>query len=173
MDFEDRHDSLIRYLCERTFPEIDWLIVKAQIWQESRFKTRAVSVAGCMGLMQISRPLAKERLDQPAYVWCADINLEVGIGYLKEQYDHFPEIPSHSNKVLFSLASYNGGRGYINAALRLARRDKRSFVEWQETAPYLSDDRCVVHGKRPDAKQINDYVDKIITKYKEYQSGGQ
>ena len=166
--FEDRYDSLIQYLCDEIFPEIDWLIVKAQVWQESRFDTKAFSVAGCMGLMQISRGLAKERLEQPAYVWCADVNLKLGIQYLKEQYIHFPEIPEHDNKVLFSLASYNGGRGYINAALRLACLENRQYTEWNQVCPYLFDkERCVVSGKYPDANQIVNYVEKIMKKYLE------
>jgi len=166
--YEDRYDSLIQYLCGNIFPEIDWRIVKAQIWQESRFDTKAISSASCMGLMQISRGLAKERLEQPAYVWCADVNLDLGITYLKEQYDHFPEIPEHANKILFSLASYNGGRGYINAAIRIANFEKQQFTEWRRVAPYLSDRRCLVRGKYPDAKQIRDYVDKIMMKYAVY-----
>ena len=168
MSFDDRYDSLIKYYCKYHFPEIDWLIVKAQVWQESRFKTKAISSAGCMGLMQISRELAKERLAQPAYVWCADTNLELGIKYLKEQYDHFPEIPDHFDKIRFALASYNGGRGYINAAIRLARRDKQDFWKWAITSPYLACPDCVCRSKRPDHLQITNYTSVILSRYLTY-----
>lgn len=169
MKFENRFDSLIQHLCEKHFSEIDWLIVKAQVWQESRFKCDALSSAGCMGLMQISVPLAQERLQLPQYVWCSEVNLDLGIRYLKEQYDHFPEIPLHHNKILFSLASYNCGRGYVNMALRLARRDERKthketglWQSWAYTRPRLQDPDCMVRGKCPDWWQVLDYVDKIM-----------
>ncbi len=48
-------------------------------------------------------------------------NLRAGIAYLYRQYYRFPEIPDPVERVKFALASYNGGRGYINAALSLAR----------------------------------------------------
>ena len=175
MKFEDRFDSLIRFFCEKHFPEIDWMIVKAQVAQESSFRTDALSSAGCMGLMQISGPLAKERLTHPEYVWCPDTNLHLGIQYLKEQYDHFPEIPLHHNKILFALASYNCGRGYVNMALRIARRDEDKthkemglWQTWTYTSPKLRDSRCVWRGKRPDWWQVHDYVEKIMEKCSQY-----
>jgi len=168
MCFDDRYDSLIQYFCEKYFSKINWLLVKAQIWQESRFDTRAVSSTGCMGLMQISRPLAKERLEYPHYIWCADVNLKLGIKYLKEQYDHFPEIGEHYHKIRFALASYNGGRGYINAAIRLARRDKIDYQKWYNVSPYLADPNCSCHNLKPDHKQINGYIESISLKYLEY-----
>ena len=32
---------------------------------------------------------------------------------------------------------------------------------WAYTSRFLADSRCVVDGKRPDHKQITDYVEKI------------
>ena len=86
MKYEDRFDSLIQYLTEQHFPVLDWLIIKAQVAQESAFDPNALSPASCMGLMQISSPLACERLAEPKKVWCVQENLKLGIQYLKEQF---------------------------------------------------------------------------------------
>ncbi len=180
MKYEDRFDSLMEYLAGEIFPDIDWLIVKAQCWQESRMKTDALSPAGCKGLMQISEPLAKERLAHPEFVWYPDVNLRLGVEYLKEQYDHFPEIPLHHNKLLFALASYNCGRGYVNMALRLARHDEKRTIRqpghwqsWTHSGPYLRDPRCVWRAKRPDWRQVLEYVEKIMWKYSELKASSE
>jgi len=172
MKYEDRFDSLIQYLTEQHFPVLDWLIIKAQVAQESAFDPNALSPASCMGLMQISSPLACERLAEPKKVWCVQENLKLGIQYLKEQYDHFPEIPTHHGKILFALASYNCGRGYVNVALRLARKDEGQSVEepglwqtWEYTKQFLKDYRCMWRGKWPDHGQVIQYVENIMHHY--------
>lgn len=50
MNAEDRFDSLFRYYAEQH--SIDWLLLKAMAWQESRFNPDAVSPVGAKGLMQ-------------------------------------------------------------------------------------------------------------------------
>lgn len=177
MKFEDRFDSLIQYVCHEHFPEVDWLVIKAQVAQESAFRTEAISPVGCMGLMQISRALARERLVHPEYIWCPDVNLTLGIKYLKEQYDHFPEIPLHREKIRFALAAYNCGRAYVNAALRVARQDEGKTREeaglwqtWAYTSLRLRDERCIWRGRRPDWAQTLRYVEKIIERYSGYKT---
>jgi len=177
MKFEDRFDSLIQYICnEQHFPA-DWLVIKAQVAQESAFRTEAISSAGCMGLMQISRALAEERLVHPEYIWCPDVNLALGIKYLKEQYDHFPEIPLDREKIRFALAAYNCGRAYVNTALRIARQDEGKtskdiglWQTWAYTSLRLRDKRCIWRGKRPDWAQTLRYVEKIMQRYRRYRA---
>jgi len=177
MNKEDRYDAIVKYYVDEIWPDLDWRVIKAVIATESAFDASALSCAGCMGLMQISRPLAAERLQHPQMVWCAEVNIELGVRYLKEQADHFPEIPAGGERVNFALASYNCGRGYVNAAIRLARGacDMRHpelplWQSWGYTGQFLAQARH--RGKTADAKQTLAYVDKVIRRWSEYLLAG-
>lgn len=50
MNAEDRYDSLFRYYAWQQ--NLDWRLLKAQAWQESRFNPDAVSPVGAKGLSQ-------------------------------------------------------------------------------------------------------------------------
>jgi len=84
---------------------------------------------------------------------------------LKQQYDHFPEIPAREERLKFALASYNGGRGYINRAIALARKEDAPWQTWEGVKRHLESDDCAVSGKRPDYRQIIAYVDNIWDGY--------
>lgn len=63
------------------------------------------------------------------------INLYYAGKYLAFLYSRFGEIPNHIERMKFTIASYNAGRGSINAMLRLARSyynvDINTPGEWQ------------------------------------------
>ena len=160
-----RFDELIRYEVFRHWPELDWCLIKCQVWQESAFNPKAVSPCGAIGLMQImpatglSLGLPREKLFIPSE------SIKGGVTYLKRQYEHFPEIPEHRERLKFALASYNGGRGYINQALALARKEDAPWQTWEGARPYLAKPGCLIGGKHPDHRQIIAYVARIWTDY--------
>jgi len=94
-----------------------------------------------------------------------ETNLKAGIAYLKQQYDRFPEITDQQERLKFALASYNGGRGYINRALALARKEDAPWQTWDGVKTYLAAADCTVGGKHPDHRQIITYVDRIWADY--------
>jgi hypothetical protein len=77
------------------------------------------------------------------------------------------------------LAAYNGGRGYVNKAIEISydcefaegipagHRNARPgrWQLWCHTSAYLCSPYCRVNGKKPDYRQILDYVDHIWEKY--------
>lgn len=172
-----KYDNIIIDAVINHFPElIDhlgeqlWLLIKAQIYQESRFKPHAVSPVGALGLMQLMPQTAQ-------YLGVTDPidpeqNINAGVKYLAEQYEHLAEIPSFSDRISAALASYNGGRGYINKALALGRiqcGEPESFGEWRHNGkrpgawqmwPLISRNLEYIehNGKRPDYKQMQNYV---------------
>ena len=177
MKKEDRWDSLIRYTVELIWPDCDYLLVKAQVRQESGFLAHAVSPAGAKGLMQIMPATAGDIFPElpPYSLFDPETNLTGGILYLSMQYHRFPEIPDYHEKMKFALASYNGGRGYINKALSLARDFEGKFASqaglwqrWEYSKEKLKSPHCIVNGKLPDWKQIIDYVNNIWRYYEEY-----
>lgn len=96
----------------------DWRLVAAQMYQESRFRPDAESLAGARGLMQIvprtAEQLGFHDLDDP------EASIHAGIKYLdwlRERFD--AELPV-ADRTWFALASYNAGHGHVYDARRLA-----------------------------------------------------
>lgn len=183
-------DPLIRAAVASHFPDLredfgahGWLWVKAQMWQESRFDMFAVSPAGAVGLLQLMPGTARDLgvvdpLD-PAQ------NVNGGVRYLAEQFNHLREIPSPLERLRMAFAAYNGGRGYVNAALALGRkldglpenfsawmqagRPRGEWQKWYRVAELLS--AVEVKGKKPDVRQILHYVDVIEARFNFYLAG--
>jgi hypothetical protein len=185
-----KYDGMIQTAVTRYFPALStdfgplgWLWIKAQVWQESRFDPLARSPVGALGLMQLMPATAAE-LD---VIDSTDPrqNLRGGVQYLADQYNHLKEIPDPVERMRFALASYNGGRGYINAALARSRqleglpenysawqRDGSKGGAWQRfstVGPVLSTITC--KGLRPDADQMTHYVEAIEKRFHFYIGG--
>ncbi|WP_020675279.1 transglycosylase SLT domain-containing protein [Geopsychrobacter electrodiphilus] len=186
---DTRFDLIIADMVEHYFPELVrdltefgplWL--RAQIWQESRFDPLAISPSGAKGLMQLMPGTALEM----GVSDCFDPvqNIRGGVQYLAIQYRHLSEIPEYKERLRFALASYNGGRGYINKALEIARAAEGLPVAfkdwqrgghipgwwqmWQQASSRLKDSACVVNGQRPDYRQMIDYVHRIEARFSVY-----
>jgi len=190
---EDRFDGLITTYARKFFPE-EWaspysaqpaavnipLLIKAQIWQESRFNPTAQSPSGAQGLMQLMPGTAREMRLDTHEVFEPEKNIAAGVQYDRIQHDRFPEIPDREEKLKFMLAAYNCGRGYVNQALRLAREEEFGFQPlatvagkwqtWKFSSRLLASPKCMVAGRKPDFMQVWDYVEKIWGKYREYSS---
>lgn len=217
MRYEDRLDSLIQFHAARLWPEADWRLIKAQVATESGFRPLAVSPCGAVGLLQLM-PATFAELTQAGHITDCDDNLAAGIRYLRRQFEHFPEIPDEAERLKFALAAYNGGRGYVNRALELARRaegidDQRlpsasaapagnarrgtgplsgaqaapavpgagagcgnfppgRWQTWETARTYLAVEGCRVNGRRPDYRQMWDYVERVMRRWAALRQGG-
>ena len=160
------YDSLIKETAADIWPGIDWQLIKYQVNQESSFNPRAVSSCGAIGLLQLLPATAEELGFTRDELHIPERNLRAGITYLYRQYYRFPEIPDPVERIKFALASYNGGRGYINAAMSLARKSSGPWREWNYTKAFLAHPACRVDGHHPDHGQIIGYVDRIWTNYR-------
>ncbi|MFK5926961.1 MAG: transglycosylase SLT domain-containing protein [Desulfuromusa sp.] len=188
---EFKYDLIIRPAVEEYFPELlqglgndAHLWIRAQIWQESRMNHRAVSPAGARGLMQLMPATAVELGVEN--VFDPNENIRAGIGYMSRQWQRLTEIPTPLERIRYALASYNGGRGYINMAMVLAREAEGlggshsgwridgmppgNFQQWKLLKGYLADSRCLVRGRHPDYRQMHDYVAKIEKRYRHYRT---
>lgn len=183
MKNETRFDPLIRKCTESIFPACDWRLIKAQVAQESNFDPNAKSPAGAQGLLQLM-PLTDKSLDGEIDGFDPEGNLIDGIGYLHIQYSRLLEISDHDERLKFALASYNCGRGYINKAIKMAYELEFSmpipaghkgarpgkWQIWEFSREMLKSPLCTVAGKRPDWKQVLDYVERIWERYNLYRS---
>jgi soluble lytic murein transglycosylase-like protein len=150
---------------------VTWIAAQVEI--ESGGDPRAVSPAGAKGLLQL---MPDTWAEVGAILEHGDgdpfdpaENLLRGVTYLKDQYEHFPEIPSHDERYLWSLAAFNGGRGYCNVALALARQDEPSlWWQWKVGRYFLFHRACrsARSGTYPDYRQMFSYVLKIQDRVK-------
>ncbi len=161
--------SLIHETTLQVWPSVPARLIEAQVLIESGGDPGAVSPAGAVGLLQLMPATAREMGLDPELRKDPAANLRAGVGYLKHQWDHLPEIGSGTDRLAFALAAYNGGRGYVNRALALAREACGAahagvpgpWQSWGVASGYLLDSRCMVNGRRPDAAQMIQYVARI------------
>ena len=154
--------KLIRQVVARVWPTLKdgaaW--VEAQVQVESSGNPNAVSPCGAMGLLQLMPGTA----DEMGVVDPFDPgqNLAGGVRYLHDQFDHLSEIPTEEERLCWAFASYNGGRGYVNRALKLAQMDGEQFWwKWDVGSMRLSSPQCTVAGRHPAYRQVWAYVERI------------
>jgi hypothetical protein len=175
-----KYDAWIQELSAQF--KMPWKLVKAQVWQESAFNPDAVSECGARGLLQLM-PETDFMLDGDYDGTDPKGNLENGIRYDRWLFDRFPEIPGEEDRLKFALASFNGGRGYINKAIEIAydcefakpippghKGKPGRWQTWCHGSAYLCSPYCTVTDKKgkvlkPDYRQILDYIDLIWEKY--------
>jgi len=155
----------IRRILKYAWPDwqegVEW--IAAQVHVESRGNPLAISPSGAKGLLQLMPGTALEMAVSDVFE--PRENLRGGIKYLKIQYDHMGEIPDTHQRLLWSFACYNGGRGYVNKATHQAFVDKEPFWwKWDIGKYWLMSRECHVRNRYPDYKQIWNYVAKIVKK---------
>lgn len=104
--------------------EIDWHMIIAQAYQESRLDQAARSKAGAVGIMQLLPSTAKDPNVGIADIHEVDANVEAGVKYLrfiKDRYFSSPEI-DEVDRIFFSLAAYNAGPANISKARARAEK---------------------------------------------------
>jgi membrane-bound lytic murein transglycosylase MltF len=93
--------------------DIDWLLIAAQSFQESRFDPDARSRTGARGLMQLLPSTAKDiGIDD---ISTPENNVHAGVKYLRWVMDRYftGEDISEEDRVRFALAAYNAGPANI------------------------------------------------------------
>ena len=96
---------------------VEYALIKAVIWQESRFDEKAVGKAGEIGLMQLMELAAFEWADEHGvrdfehtHVFDPRTNILAGTYYLKTRLARYP----HTDDPLpYALADYNAGRAHV------------------------------------------------------------
>jgi membrane-bound lytic murein transglycosylase F len=111
--------------------ELDWRLLTAQMFQESRFDPQARSHAGAIGLMQMmpatARQLGVENLEDP------EEQIRAGVEYMDWLYDRFPSELLFTDRMAFALAAYNAGYGHVSDARRVAEQQGRDPNRWFES----------------------------------------
>lgn len=118
--------------------DVDWLLMAAQGYQESRLDQSARSHVGAIGVMQVMPRTGKEL--KVGDIRKLDPNIHAGVKYMRWMIDNFygDEPMTRLDKALFAFASYNAGAARI-ARLR-AETKMRGFDPdvWFGNVEYLA-----------------------------------
>ncbi|GAB4374379.1 MAG: hypothetical protein Kow0042_18930 [Calditrichia bacterium] len=181
-DFEskiEKYYPVIRKYSKRY--GFDWRLIIAQILQESRFREKARSRVGAIGLMQIMPSTAREirrEMDIEYIAINPRENITAGIYHLYKQLKYFPDADGE-NRLKLALAAYNCGAARIFDAQDIARTlglDPQTWEAVKTCLPKLTGEHWRLHlevwemgvpnyGYFYGYEETIKYVDEIMKNY--------
>jgi membrane-bound lytic murein transglycosylase MltF len=98
--------------------DMDWMLMAAQGYQESRLDQSARSHVGAVGVMQVMPATGKELAVGDIHQ--LEANIHAGVKYVRTVVDRYykDEPMADLDKVLFAFAAYNAGPGRIRQLRR-------------------------------------------------------
>jgi membrane-bound lytic murein transglycosylase F len=123
-------------LFEQYSGNLDWRLLAAIAYQESRWDPKARSPQGVVGMMMLTVPTAtlmkvNSRVD-------AAQSIRGGSRYLQRLLDRMPERVKMPDRLWFALAGYNIGYNHIESARMLTEKDGADPDKWAEVKQRLS-----------------------------------
>lgn len=121
--------------------DIDWLLMAAQGYQESRLDHAARSPVGAIGVMQVMPATGKDL--GVGDITEVEANIHAGIKYMRWMMDHYygDEPMTKLDKALFAFASYNAGAGRISQLRKEAAKRGLDPNVWFHNVEYVVADR--------------------------------
>lgn len=118
---------------------IDWRLLAALAYQESKWNPLATSYTGVRGIMMLTEDTADQlgvanRLDPKQ-------SIMAGAKYLSDLTDDLPEEIKEPDRTWMALAAYNLGMGHFNGGRQLAQGlkvDANSWFEMKRILPLLA-----------------------------------
>ncbi|MCT4587271.1 MAG: transporter substrate-binding domain-containing protein [Carboxylicivirga sp.] len=169
------YDAIIKEECEKH--NLDWRLVAALIYQESRFLPEVESWAGAIGLMQLM-PQTAETFGVKEITSPQD-NIQGGLKFLIWLDKRFKEvIEDPDERLKFVLASYNVGPGHVEDAMRLAEKNNKNPHKWDDNVDYyllnkskpsFYNDPVVKYGYCRGEEPFH-YVNDILERYTHYKN---
>jgi membrane-bound lytic murein transglycosylase MltF len=139
---------------------MDWVLMTAQGYQESRLDQSVKSQVGAIGIMQLMPATGKQMgvgpIDQ------AESNIHAGVKYMQFMRDQYykNEPMDDLNKMLFTFASYNAGPGKIQELREEAKNRGLNPNVWFNNVEYVAAEKM--------GKQTVTYVSNIYKYYIAY-----
>ncbi len=166
------YDELIKEYSKKY--GLDWRLMAAQAYQESRFNPEAKSWVGALGLFQVMPRTGAEmgfrNLTDPKE------GVHAGVRYMSQLLDSFDKNIPFKHRMRFALASYNAGRGHVEDARRLAKEQGKDPNKWfrhvEQTMLQLENPkvyRKMRHGYCRGSEPVK-YVSEISLRYTNYVS---
>ncbi len=148
---------------------IDWRLLAAIGYQESKWDPHAVSDEGAEGLMMLTADTAqamgiKDRDDPQQSIFA-------GARYLAQVRQMIPDRIPEPDRTWLTIAAYNVGFGHLEDARIITQalgKDPDSWTEVRERLPLLAQGRWYTHAKRGYARgwepvQFVDRIQRFLT----------
>jgi membrane-bound lytic murein transglycosylase F len=148
---------------------LDWRLLAAIGYQESKWDPRAVSEEGAQGLMMLTADTAqamgiKDRNDPQQSIFA-------GARYLAQVRQMIPERIAEPDRTWLTIAAYNVGFGHLEDARVITQslgKDPDSWAEVREELPLLAQGRWYTRAKRGYARgwepvQFVDRIQRFLT----------
>lgn len=156
---------------------VDWRLVAAIMYKESKFIPDLESWAGAVGLMQLMPGAGANMGAQNLYD--PEQNIMAGVKLLKALQIKFDTVTTDvDERTKFVIAAYNAGAGHVIDAYKLADKHKADFRTWTNSVDsfiilksnprYFSDP--VVQNGYCRGCQISDFVNEVWDRYIEYRN---
>lgn len=143
---------------------VDWRLLAAMGYQESKWDPDAVSYTGVRGLMQLTQDTATlmragDRTDPRSSIFG-------GAKYLAQLMRKVPARVHEPDRTWMAVAAYNVGYGHVEDARILAQQQGRNPDRWEDVRsflPYLSQERWYTQTRNGYARgwEPVQYVDNV------------
>jgi membrane-bound lytic murein transglycosylase F len=168
-------DDLIKKYAEKI--QVDWRLVAALIYHESRFMPDVVSPFGASGLMQVVPNTAQRFGVSEEEIFDPEKNISAGTGFLKYLYAYWrKKLKNQEDIDKFVLASYNVGLGHVIDARSLADKygfdsdiwdDNVELMLLRKSSPDYFNDSVVKHGYCRGHEPVM-YVSRVMEYFQHY-----
>jgi membrane-bound lytic murein transglycosylase MltF len=140
--------------------DMDYLLMMAQGYQESRLDQNAKSAVGAIGVMQVMPATGKDM--RAGDIAQLEPNIHAGVKYIRFVQDEFfkDEPMDALNKTLFAFAAYNAGPGRVRQLRREAEKRELNPNVWLNNVE-------IVAAERIGAETVT-YVSNIFKYYVAY-----
>ena len=141
--------------------DVNWLLMAAQGYQESRLDQNARSPSGAIGVMQVLPSTAKEL--KVGDITQTEPNINAGIKYMRFMIDQYygKEPMTALDKALFAFAAYNAGPGRVASLRKEAARRGLDPNVWFHNVEYVAEEKI--------GYETVTYVSNIFKYYVAYQ----
>lgn len=135
---------------------IDWTLLAAIAYQESRWSNDAKSPTGVRGIMQLTTQTAEfmeveDRMDITE-------TIDGAARYLLYLKDRLPDSIPEPERTWFAVGAYNVGLKHINAAYKLATSEGLERTQWNTIQQLLPN----LYGERfNNGEQAKSYVERV------------
>ena len=120
-----KYDGFFIKYTRRYLPFTDPDLLKAQCWQESRFKENAVSPVGASGICQFMPGTWRDVTGALDYskvsVFHPEYNIQAAAYYMALQYRIWSSPRPEADRYNLAAASYNAGAGHLLTAQKLCK----------------------------------------------------
>lgn len=170
------YDVLMRRIAREE--GLDWLLMSAIAYNESRFESDLISKQGAVGLMQVMPRVGRQFNVEKEHLTDPETNIRLA-GRILKKIDSTLKLgasASEDDRMSIILACYNSGIGHVSDARRLARNNGENPNSWEVVVRYLHkkadpefyENELVRCGKFTGSRQTEAYVREVMKRYDTY-----